>query len=205
MEILALDGTLRPLTASLAGSSSCGDWLPDGSAIHFPYIDEVGNTTLSSLDITNGELKEIYHNEADISQSNVSPDGRWEVFITGTGSERTLEILDLVSQTPKRNPFSNTSEDSPRFSADSRTVLFSRYVDSSWDLFSLNLETLVETRLTNNLANERWPEETSDGQFLLFSSDAPGYYNIFLLKKGESIPLKMIPDEMAQSQPLWRP
>ena len=205
LEILALDGTLTPLTASLAGSSGCGDWLPDGSSIHFPYTDEIGITTLSSLDTTNGDLKEIYHNGSAISQSNVSPDGRWEVFVTGAGSERTLEILDLVSQTAKRNPFSNASEDSPRFSADSRTVLFSRYVDSSWDLFSLNLETLVETRLTNNLANERWPEETSDGQFLLFSSDAPGHYNIFLLKKGETIPLQMIPDELAQSQPLWQP
>lgn len=205
LQLLALDGTLTTITGSLNGSSRCGDWLPDGTAILFPYTNEAGITSLSSWTLRTNERQELYTSGYGVSEPDVSPDGRWVVFTVGDGSPRYLVLLDLVNHSAERLTFSAADEDSPRFSADSQSVIFSRFVDQSWDLYSVSLVAKTETCLTNNPANELWPEVSADGRYLLFSSDAAGALNVYLLPKGGTVPMRVLPEETVQAHPLWRP
>lgn len=205
LKLLALDGIFTPLTASLPGSSQCGDWLPDGSGIIFPYTDETGAPGLSRWDAVSGETQRMYADGYNLERPDVSPDGGWVVFTSISGTQADLFIMNLADRSASRLIDTPENEDSPRFTADSRSVIFSRSAGQNWDICSFNLDTSEASCLTNNPANERWPDGSPDGRSLLFSSDAGGVYHIYLLPVGGVVPTLLLLGETDQTRPLWRP
>lgn len=205
LQALALDGTATTLTGSLTGSSLCGDWLPDGSAVVFPYINEAGEPGLSMMDLTTGEVQQLYADGDMYSRPDVSPDGKRVVFVSKSSEEQDLALLNLEDSSVTSLTNTPEMEDAPRFFMDSQSVVFARKMEQSWDLCTINIDTMIEGCLTSENADELWPDWSPDGQYLLFSSNISGIYNIYWLKNGDSISYPQLTGESNLFNPLWRP
>jgi Tol biopolymer transport system component len=75
--------------------------------------------------------------------------------------------------------------DSPRYSPDGTRVAFLHHRDGAWDLRIVDRTSLAVSDVTHDRALDRDPAWTADGQWLLFSSDRTGIYNVFAWRPGE--------------------
>jgi Tol biopolymer transport system component len=75
--------------------------------------------------------------------------------------------------------------DSPRFSPDGARIAFLHHRDGAWDLRIVDRRSLDVSEVTHDRALERDPAWTADGQWLLFSSDRTGIYNVYAWRPGE--------------------
>src|SRR5439155_3752817 len=69
--------------------------------------------------------------------------------------------------------------DSPRASPDGKRVAFLHHREGAWDLRIVDRETLALSDVTHDRALDRDPAWSADGQWLYFSSDRSGIYNIY--------------------------
>lgn len=109
-------------------------------------------------------------------------------FPTQKGNADALHILDTKS---KKHLADYSFKDlvnigSPSWSSDNKTIVFpaSDFGGKS-DLYMLNTETNELKRLTNDFYDDRDPDISPDGKFIVFSSDRTTYgkdrsYNLFL-------------------------
>ncbi|MBM4386907.1 MAG: PD40 domain-containing protein, partial [Deltaproteobacteria bacterium] len=70
----------------------------------------------------------------------------------------------------------------PAASEDGKSVVFSAFRNSTWDLYLLDVETAKATRLTADENLERDAVFTPDGSGVIFSSDKGGIFNLRYLK-----------------------
>lgn len=205
LQMIAVDGTLTAFSTALPGSSQCGDWRNDGSALLFPYTDEGGVTSLSELMLASGELRQVYQDGNGISRPQLLPDGSKVVFITHDGAGSDVVLLDLSAGSVDKLTDTIEAEDTPKFSPDGQSVVFARQVEGQWALFTVNLATREETRLTLTSGSEWQPDRSTDGQYLLFTSDEGGASNIYAYKAGMTAPYPLLPGTESRDTPLWRP
>ncbi len=116
---------------------------------------------------------------------DLGPDGAI-AFVWRRPGGRTA-IAELISGEPRvlfEDPGA-APVDSPRFSPDGKRVAFLHHRDGSWDLRIVDRATLELSDVTHDRALDRDPAWTSDGQWLLFSSDRTGIYNLYAFRAGE--------------------
>jgi TolB protein len=65
---------------------------------------------------------------------------------------------------------SKADEAFPRFSPDGKKIVYQKWVNNSWDIYQMDLETSTETMLVGSEANEELPEFSPDGRYLLYTS-----------------------------------
>jgi Tol biopolymer transport system component len=102
-----------------------------------------------------------------------------------------------------------TPHGNPSISPDGKTVAFHRFLVpddfSSAELFLLDIETRVETRLTDNDFSSVAPKWSPDGSHLVFAAWASGQgpaasANIHLLDLNDEAVLRLTEDDLAQHQ-----
>ncbi len=67
----------------------------------------------------------------------------------------------------------------PRFSKDSRFIVYQRLIDGQWDLWLLDMETDTRSALTSARSNEVEPDFTADTLSVVFASDRAGRYELW--------------------------
>jgi Tol biopolymer transport system component len=118
---------------------------------------------------------------------DVSNDGKL-AFVTQKGDADALHIYDL-KEDEIVNDYSFKDVvgiGSPSWSSDNKRIVFPAIEFSGKsDIFILDVETEKLTRLTNDYYDDRDPDISPDGNFIVFSSDrtsfgSTGKYNLFL-------------------------
>ncbi|MCB0724901.1 MAG: PD40 domain-containing protein [Ignavibacteriae bacterium] len=125
---------------------------------------------------------------------DASPDGKL-AFITQKGETDAIHIYDMKhrKKTADYSFKDIVNIGSPAWSPDGKKLLFpAREFTGESDLFILDLRTEKLTRLTNDFYDDRDPDFSPDGNYVVFSSDRTSYgyknrYNLFLydLRSGE--------------------
>jgi surface antigen Omp85-like protein/WD40 repeat protein len=75
--------------------------------------------------------------------------------------------------------------DSPRYSPDGSRLAFLHHREGAWDLRIVDRSTLAVSDVTHDRALDRDPAWTADGEWLLFSSDRTGVYDLYAFRAGE--------------------
>ena len=75
--------------------------------------------------------------------------------------------------------------DSPRVSPDGGRIAFLHHRNGAWDLRIVSRDGRMVSDVTHDRALDRDPAWTSDGRWLLFSSDRTGIYDIYAWRAGE--------------------
>jgi TolB protein len=98
------------------------------------------------------------------------------------GEERSIKRISYVGQ------FNAT----PRFSPDGKDIVFSSWVDNSFDLYHISSNGEGLARLTKNFGSNEDPTYSSDGEFISFSSlrvisKVKADQNIYIMDKDGAI------------------
>ncbi|HEX4383833.1 MAG TPA: BamA/TamA family outer membrane protein [Myxococcales bacterium] len=112
---------------------------------------------------------------------DVGPDGAMTFLWRKPGGGTAIGILDKGSNEP-RAVFADPQRepvDSPRFSPDGKRIAFLRHRFGAWDVQVINRDGTGLVDVTKDRALDRDPAWTSDGKWLLFSSDRTKIYNIY--------------------------
>jgi Tol biopolymer transport system component len=117
-------------------------------------------------------------------EPDISPDGKHVVYVTHGAGTSHLVLADRADIEHTRRMLVRSREReqvfTPRFSPDGKRVAYSAMSTGGYrDLWLVELETGMRTRLTYDRALDRGPVFSRDGRTLYFSSDRTGIANLY--------------------------
>ena len=113
---------------------------------------------------------------------DVSPDGRSVVFVRNDSGQSRIALLELDTKiTRELAPldFVQQSND-PDFDPSGRKIAYAAFREGGFqDIWVYDLDSETHERITADRALDSSPEWSSDGRWLLFSSDRSGVNNVY--------------------------
>lgn len=170
-------------------------WSKDGKKIFF-ISDREGNFRLYSLDVQTLSVTPIWTRESDVTEPEVSPDGKYLAFWSA-GSDGGLYLWKTDgSEPPKKifhqpgSHFFGTSAGEFEWSPDSRWIaLTRRQPGGTTNVWIVSVESGDVKRVTERNVGHFGLAWSADGKYLYFSRTGsnPGYY-LFPLQPEEEAP-----------------
>lgn len=96
------------------------------------------------------------------------PDGELGVFLHSPDGERRLTTELKVAEAPSWSP-------------DGRHLAFQARINDNWDIYRMEVETGVTTRLTNSTSGDVQPSWSADGNTIAFVSDRDKPRSVWLM------------------------
>lgn len=173
-------------------------WSPDNKTIALS-LKSNGYDRIYTYDTEEEKLKEHSLKMDGIESVSWSPDGSKIAFIGADAQQSDIFVYDLNKKELQNLTGDIFSEFDPRWASNSKTVFFSsdrgRFTDPTkipenfdiyyhnfrqLDLYSIDIETLKITRLTDwEYSDESSPVNSPDGDEILFVSDKNGITNLY--------------------------
>ena len=162
-----------------------------------------------------GDYEEIHWLRGGITWS---PNGKMIAFSSKAGEKDAIHIKKVESGgfTKIIKPDMDAIY-SPDWSPDGNRILFCGIKNGKLDLFVVDIETLVYTRLTNDIFDESNPRWSPDGSKIVFASDKldipyehsigemNGFYDIFIMDADGSDIQRLTTNPFNDRNPFWSP
>jgi serine/threonine protein kinase len=84
-------------------------------------------------------------------------------------------------------------------------LIYASERENNYDLYTLNLETGAETRLTSSALNDLYPAVSPDGQSVTFISNIDGDYEIYLMTIDGNRQSRLTQNDVNDHYPSWSP
>ncbi|HEX7071054.1 MAG TPA: hypothetical protein VF190_09620 [Rhodothermales bacterium] len=174
------------VVSAVGGSFS---WTPDGNAIVYPRnVDTWEGHAYSDLyrvDVASRKRERLTRG-LRASQPEVSPDGRTVAFVAQKDGTSNLFLLDLETKDVRQltDYSAGVQVTDPRWHPNGRWVYIARFAGESRDLYRIDATASTPGQGVPVLAtdaDERSPAPDARGEYLYFSSDATGIFNIYRL------------------------
>ncbi len=153
------------------GMNSGAVFLADGRSIALT-LTVSGNAEIYEMDIeTKNQRKITNHFSSDVDPS-VNADGSLMTFLSDRPGKAMIYTLDPrgTEQAVKRISFVGQFNATPRFSPDGKEIVFSSWLDNSFDLFRISSNGDGLSRLTKDFGSNEDPSYSNDGEFIAFTS-----------------------------------
>ncbi len=159
-------------------------WSPDGQRLYFTQADLRGGFNLYqdiySYDLADGSVERLTES-LRAKDIDVSPDGRYIVFVKVEASRQSLVVLSLNK---KDNIEVIVGPDEPALSVpgwspDGKFIVFSKRSTGQTSIEHYNVNAKTTETLLKDTHNNIFPTWSSDGSFIIFTSDRTGVYNLF--------------------------
>ena len=131
-----------------------------------------GNAEIYEMDIETKEIRKITnHFAADVDPS-ITADGSLMTFLSDRPGKAMIYTLDPrgTESAVKRISFVGKFNATPRFSPDGKEIVFSSWLDNSFDLFRISSDGQGLSRLTKDFGSNEDPSYSNDGEFIAFTS-----------------------------------
>ncbi len=176
--ILNLDtGEKIELAAPINHNSS---YAPDGSMLVGAHYTPDGKTEIFEYHLATGRVGVIAPDPNWDFKPSYAPDGLSIVFNSYRSGNSEVYVYNRLDQTLKQITHHENYDAHGEFSPDGSKILFHRQVKKideglyDFDLYSHDLETGTETRLTSTSQEESYGSWGPDGQSLVFSFNHKG-------------------------------
>lgn len=119
---------------------------------------------------------------------SLSSDGNLLVFhVTSADGHKHIVLHDLRSgeETNITDPLGKSM--APKFSFDNQRIVFTAFINNSWDVYVYDRGTQATTRMTNGAAQNFAPTFTPEGD-IIFASDSSGRFLLYRVSN-PSVPL----------------
>jgi TolB protein len=200
LQTIAIDNKSRMAYVIQTGKEKieAPNWSRDGKTLIFTRDGRLWTTPVAGGNATPIDIG----NATDCTGSHgLSPDGKWLAMTCampgGPGPDhpgRRVYVIPSAGGAP-RMITANANSWFHSWSPDGKTILFSRPVNGSLNIFSIPAEGGDETALTTGPATSDDPDFSPDGQYIYFNSDRAGGMQIFRMLPDGSHPEQMTFDE----------
>jgi TolB protein len=157
--------------SSKEGINSGAVFLSGGKSIALT-LTVSGNAEIYEMELGSGETRKITsHFSADVDPS-ITPDGSLMSFLSDRPGKAMIYTLDPrgTEKNVKRISFVGQFNATPRFSPDGKEIVFSSWLDNSFDLFRISADGQGLSRLTKDFGSNEDPSYSNDGEFIAFTS-----------------------------------
>ena len=163
------DGTIRDIDPKLYGSISRITWSPDGESLLITAADRVSQYFYQIWEVpySGGPGRRVTNDLANYSDVSVTSDGRSLLTVQGEWVSNLWIAADGDSAKTRR--ISTGKYDGGMgvaWTPDGRIVHATR----DWDLYIVNADGSNQQLLTKDEHNNRWPDVTPDGRYIVFES-----------------------------------
>lgn len=131
-----------------------------------------GNAEIYEMNVESKELRKITnHFSADVDPS-ITYDGTLMTFLSDRPGKAMIYTMDPrgTESNVKRISFVGQFNATPRFSPDGKEIVFSSWLDNSFDLFRISSDGQGLSRLTKDFGSNEDPSYSNDGEFIAFTS-----------------------------------
>ena len=157
--------------SSREGMNSGAIFLPGGKSIALT-LTVSGNAEIYEMDIDGKKLRRITNHFASDVDPSVTYDGSLMTFLSDRAGKAMIYTMDPNGEEKnvKRISFVGQFNATPRFSPDGKDIVFSSWLDNSFDIFRIAPDGSGLTRLTKDFGSNEEPSYSNDGEFIAFSS-----------------------------------
>lgn len=157
--------------SSKDGINSGAIFLPGGKSIALT-LTVSGNAEIYEMDLEGKNLRRITNHFASDVDPSVTYDGKLMTFLSDRAGKAMIYTMDTNGEEKnvKRISFVGQFNATPRFSPDGREIVFSSWLDNSFDLFRIGVDGSGLTRLTKDFGSNEDPSYSNDGEFIAFTS-----------------------------------
>jgi Tol biopolymer transport system component len=135
---------------------------------------------LSDAGAAVGKPQQLTTSTSSDHSPSISPDGNRLAFLSyRTGSSEIWVSRPDGTEARRLTSFNGPQTAAPRWSPDSRTIVFDARVDGNADLYTVNAEGGAVRRVTRAPANEFAPSWSWDGSWIYYTSDRTGERQIW--------------------------
>jgi Tol biopolymer transport system component len=172
------------------------DWMPDGAAFVFDGSTSGGPSSIFLAEFPADLSNPLQTEQLDVPtpafMTTLSPDGKQVLFF----HDNQLKTFDLETQTTE--VISNTEGCwHPQFSPNGTSVLFTKEADGAVDIYSMALDGVGLTKLTDSSRNFDRARWSPDGSMIVYVAEEGGQTEIWLteLATGKTLRLIAFSDE----------
>ena len=153
-------------------ANSAQDFSEDNSALYYTTDDGGEFSYLMSYDLNSKEKKKVIEKSWDIVGSSLTSNGKYMVVYTNEDGKNAVEVLDSNTMAPINLPnFGNKSITSVTLSDNEKWMrMYVGGSNSPSDLYTYNLETTEQHKLTSVLNNDIDVEDLVTAKVIRFKS-----------------------------------
>jgi TolB protein len=157
--------------SSKDGINSGAIFLPGGKSIALT-LTVSGNAEIYEMDLEGKNLRKITNHFASDVDPSITKDGKLMTFLSDRAGKAMIYTMDPNSEEKnvKRISFVGQFNATPRFSPDGQDIVFSSWLDNSFDLFRIGPDGSGLVRLTKDFGSNEDPSYSNDGEFIAFTS-----------------------------------
>lgn len=154
------------------GINSGAIFLPGGHSIALT-LSVSGNAEIYEMNLDSKSLRKITNHFASDVDPSVTTDGKLMTFLSDRAGKAMIYTMDPNGEekSVKRISFVGQFNATPRFSPDGKEIVFSSWLDNSFDLFRIGSDGSGLSRLTKDFGSNEDPSYSNDGEFIAFTSE----------------------------------
>ncbi len=161
---------------------------------------------LAIMDQDGANLRYLTGGSELVLAPRFSPSGDRILYTSYATGFPQVSILDLGSGRSRALDAAEVGMSfAPRFAPDGRGVIYSRAVGGNSDLFTFQLASGSQARLTASAAIETSPSYSPDGSRVVFESDRSGTQQLYVMPAGGGEARRISFGEGRYATPVWSP
>jgi len=183
LELMDIQTGHRKILMSVPNSIQAPNWTKDGN--YLIYNSSAG--LLYKYDLNNGSVSQLNTGTATNNNNDhvISFDGKMLGISNHVGEKRISTIFTLPL-TGSDKPVQITDDSAHSYfhswSPDGKNLIFTGQRNGIFDIYSINIATKKETKLTDNPTLDDGPEYTPDGKWIYFNSVRTGTMKLWRMK-----------------------
>lgn len=183
LEVMDVATGHRKILMTVPNSIQAPNWTRDGK--YLIYNSSAG--LLYKYNLNNGSVSELNTGTAKNNNNDhvISFDGKM-LGISNHVGERRISTIFTLPITGSDHPTQITNDSAHSYfhswSPDGKNLIFTGQRDGIFNIYSINLATKKETKLTNTPTLDDGPEYTPDGKWIYFNSVRTGTMQIWRMK-----------------------
>jgi Tol biopolymer transport system component len=213
--IVNADGSQPYQLTTSSGETVCSFgpvWSPDGQQLAFNVEPdpiptcEIKHTEIAVIDIEDGEVDFLTHNDANDIIGSWSPGGKQLVFTSDRDGKDEVYVMNADGSDQLRLTELESTNSMPVFSLDGKYITFVSNRDGNDEIYIMEADGSDPRRITNN-ANSDWqPTWSPDGRQIVFISGTIGSgFDIFVINQ-DGTNLRQLTDFTGwEYEPAWQP
>jgi Tol biopolymer transport system component len=179
--------------------------VPGGGGLIAFASNQDGDWDIYTIEIEQGSLQQLTHNDADDLSPSWSPDGRQIAFVSNRDGNEEIYTMNVDGSGQRRLTETTASESFPAWSPDGKEISFDSNRDGNWEIYVMASDGSHVRRLTNDPADDWISSWSPGGSAIVFESKRDGNYEIYVMDARGGNQQRLTDNRAHDGFPAWSP